>query len=71
MAQQVFKNYNQNQMMLLPPSLDELIPEGHVVRFINKAVRRIDTTDLADSYRGWPPCLSPGDVVESFGICLY
>ncbi|MDZ7776080.1 MAG: IS1182 family transposase [Bacteroidales bacterium] len=52
MAQQVFKNYNQNQMMLLPPSLDELIPEGHVVRFINKAVDSIDTTDLVDSYQG-------------------
>jgi len=52
MVQQVFKNYNQNQMMLLPPSLDELIPEGHMVRFINKAVDRIDTTDLVDSYQG-------------------
>ena len=52
MAQQVFKNYNQNQMMLLPPSLDELIPEGHVVRFINKAVDSIDTTDLVESYQG-------------------
>lgn len=52
MAQQVFKNYNQNQMMLLPPSLDELIGQGHMVRFINKAVESIDTSDLVDSYQG-------------------
>ena len=52
MAQQVFKNWNQNQMMLLPPSLDELIPEGHMVRFINKAVDSIDTSELLASYKG-------------------
>ena len=52
MGQQVFKTWNQNQMMLLPPSLDELIPEGHMVRFINKAVDRIDTSELIASYKG-------------------
>ncbi|MCF8231969.1 MAG: IS1182 family transposase [Bacteroidales bacterium] len=52
MAQQVFKTWNQNQMMLLPPSLDELIPQGHMVRFIDKAVERIDTSELLESYKG-------------------
>ncbi|MCF8233144.1 MAG: IS1182 family transposase [Bacteroidales bacterium] len=52
MAQQVFKTWNQNQMMLLPPSLDELIPQGHMVRFIDKAVDRIDTSELIGSYKG-------------------
>ncbi len=30
-----FKPYEMNQPMLLPPSLDELIPDGHLVRVVN------------------------------------
>ena len=29
--EQVFKDYHQHQLMLLPPSLEELIPENHLV----------------------------------------
>jgi hypothetical protein len=32
MARKKFKDYNQNQLMLLPPSLDDLIEENHPVR---------------------------------------
>jgi transposase len=38
--------------MLLPPSLDELIPEGHLVRVVNDAVDSIDTEPLLKRYRG-------------------
>jgi len=37
-----FKNYNQNQQMLLPPSLDDLIGENHPVRVVNKIIDSID-----------------------------
>ncbi|MFH0843007.1 MAG: fibronectin type III domain-containing protein [Bacteroidota bacterium] len=33
----VFKSYNQKQLMLLPPSLDELIEPGHPVRIVPKS----------------------------------
>jgi len=30
----MFREYNQGQMFLLPPSLDEFVPENHEVRII-------------------------------------
>ena len=38
--------------MLLPPSLDELIPEGHMVRVVNEFVEAIDLTPLIETYAG-------------------
>jgi len=32
----IFKRYDMNQPQLLPPSLDELIPEQHLVQVINQ-----------------------------------
>lgn len=40
------------QPMLLPPSLDELIPEGHIVRIINDFVEAIDLSALTATYKG-------------------
>jgi len=48
----VFKPYEMNQPMLLPPSLDELIPEGHLVRVVNAAVEGIDLEPLLKRYKG-------------------
>ena len=42
----VFKRYVQNQPMLLPPSLDELIAEKHPVRVVNEIIERIDLSEL-------------------------
>ncbi|MBK8813722.1 MAG: hypothetical protein IPN69_23735 [Acidobacteria bacterium] len=38
----VFKHYDQNQPMLLPPSLDDLVPANHPVRVVNEVIERID-----------------------------
>ena len=38
--------------MLLPPSLEELIPEGHVVRVVNEFVEAIDLTPIIETYLG-------------------
>ena len=51
-AAPVFKPYNQNQQMLLPPSLDELIPEDHVVRVLDKVVEQLDLSPLFATYKG-------------------
>ena len=48
----VFKPYNQGQMMLLPPSLDELIPEGHMVRVVNDTIDKLNIEPLLESYKG-------------------
>lgn len=52
MPDQVFKPYHQHQIMLLPPSLEELIPEGHLVRVLDSTVDKIDCTMMIESYQG-------------------
>lgn len=46
----VFKDYTPNQMMLLPPSLEELIEENHPVRVVNDVIDRIDIAPLLGKY---------------------
>jgi len=48
----VFKSYNQDQQMLLPPSLDEMIEANHPVRIVNQVVDRIDIKSLYSQYEG-------------------
>ena len=48
----VFKDYKQDQMVLLPPSLEELIPYNHPVRVVNKIISEIDLTPLLKKYKG-------------------
>lgn len=47
----VFKPYSPNQMMLLPPSLDELIPDQHPVRVVNEVIESIDISPLLNNYK--------------------
>lgn len=37
----VFKPYNQNQLMI-PMSIETLIPENHVVRVVNRAIDKMN-----------------------------
>lgn len=48
----VFKSYNQRQMMLLPPSLDELIEENHPVRIVDQVIDNVDDGVLVQQYKG-------------------
>ena len=52
MKRQIFKPYNQNQAMLLPPSVEELIPERHIVRVVNRMIGAIDNKILEKQYKG-------------------
>ncbi len=47
-----FKEYDCNQIMLLPPSLDELISSNHPVRVVNDIIDQIDLQLLLDKYKG-------------------
>jgi transposase len=51
-AKVVFKPYNVNQMMLLPPSLEELIPEKHLVRVVNETIDKLDLDRFIGEYPG-------------------
>lgn len=45
-----FKGYNQDQQVLLPPSLHDFLPEGHVARIVNEVVNELDLTELYKGY---------------------
>jgi len=48
----VFKRYNQKQLMLLPPSLDELIDADHPVRVVDQIIDNVDDRALLKQYKG-------------------
>lgn len=47
-----FKRYNPSESFLLPPSLDELIGAGDLVRVVNDMVERWDISKLINQYSG-------------------
>ena len=47
-----FKDYVQDQLMLIPPSLDEMIDKGHPVRIVNQVLSQIDIDPLFAKYKG-------------------
>ena len=51
-AAPVFKPYVMHQTHLLPPSYDEMIEAGHLVRVVNDAVEKIDISALLAQYKG-------------------
>jgi transposase len=46
----VFKDYMPNQLLLLPPSLEELIPIHHPARTVDSVIERIDLTPIYSRY---------------------
>ena len=48
----VFKEYNMGQSFLFPPSLEDLIPDRHLVRIVNLAIERMDLRSLIRQYQG-------------------
>jgi len=47
-----FKAYQQDQMMLMPPSLEELVPEKHLVRVVSEVVDGLKLDLLLEQYKG-------------------
>jgi transposase len=52
MAKVSFKEYNQNQVVLFPPSIDSLIPEDSPVRLVNHIVDELDLSQIDFGYKG-------------------
>lgn len=48
----VWKTNGQNQLSLLPPSYDDLVPKNHPVRIVNSILDQIDLSVLESSYKG-------------------
>jgi len=47
-----FKPCNRYQQYLLPPSIDEWLPENHLARFIIEVIDQLDLTRLTSQYSG-------------------
>lgn len=45
-----FKPYRKDQFYLLPPSLEDYIPEGHMARLVYEIAERLDTAKIEDKY---------------------
>ena len=41
-----FIEYNQHQVMLLPPSIEEIIPERHIVRTVNRVIETMNIEEI-------------------------
>lgn len=53
-----FRPYEPDQMLLLPPALQDWLPENHLARFVSDVVDSLDLSAIEDEYqeeRGFPP----------------
>lgn len=53
-----FRPYVPEQTLLLPPALEDWVPEGHLSRFISDVVDSLDLSEIEEAYteeRGYPP----------------
>lgn len=48
----VFKKYEQHQLSMLPINIEDLIPENHVVRVVDRAIDNININPLLKKYLG-------------------
>ena len=57
-----FRSYDPDQSMLLPPSLHDWLPEGHLAYFVRETVLELDLSAILDTYdcsRGGYPAYHP------------
>ena len=47
-----FRDVDRDTLYLLPPSLQEWLPEGHLARFVVEMVEELDLRELEEGYRG-------------------
>ena len=47
-----FKPYHQNQLMVFPPTFDEMIDQDHPVRVLNKIINEINPDPILRKYKG-------------------
>jgi len=48
----IFKDYSPNQILLLPPSLEEMIDPNHPVRVVNQVIDSLDIDLLIKKFKG-------------------
>ncbi|MGI6633897.1 MAG: IS1182 family transposase [Christensenellales bacterium] len=74
--QAVFKEYCQNQVRLLPLDLNDMIPEGHMVRVVDRAIDSMNMSVLYARYPGggssaYHPVMMLKTVVYAYASGIY
>lgn len=65
----IFKGYDRHTPYLLPPSVDDWLPHGHLCYFVADVVERLDLSEIKTSYsRSGSPAYSPELLV---GLLFY
>ena len=49
-----FRPYQPDQTLLLPPSIEEWLPAGHLARFVREVVAELDLRAIEDTYEDGP-----------------
>lgn len=52
MTKVVFKYYNPNDSLLLPPCLGDYLPENHPSRVVSAVIDRLDISEIESGYKG-------------------
>jgi transposase len=47
-----FRNFDRQTGYLLPPSVDEWLPQKHLARFVVEVIDGLDVSAMSNSYRG-------------------
>lgn len=72
----LFKDYDQNQSYLLPPSLDEFVGPEHPARVISDVVDSIDISPITNKYNGggstaYHPRMMLKVIIYAYSQCVY
>lgn len=71
MENRTFRAYEPDQILLLPPSLREWLPAGHLAYFILDVVTTLDLGDILRAYGGPARGTVPYDPRMMVGVLLY
>ena len=52
MTKVIFKSYNPNDSLLLPPCLGDYLPQNHRARVVSAIIDRLDISDIESGYKG-------------------
>lgn len=71
-----FKDTDRHTLFLMPPSLDDWVPEDHLARFVVDIVSRLDLSTIRNSYAGrgsdaYPPSMMTALLFYAYATGLF
>ena len=65
MAKVIFKSYKENDYLLLPPSLGDLVPQTHPARIVSRVIDHLDISSIESKYKGGgTSCYNPRMLIK-------